>query len=61
MGKYVFGLFKGTVGFFAGSALKPDSVIELILSLAEIIAKRTDTKVDDEVVAELRKLLTKKD
>ena len=41
--------------------LGSDLCVELILSITETLVKRTDNKLDDEVLAVVRKVLTEKD
>lgn len=57
MGAFLFTALKNILGYIAGRLLKPETIIELILDLCETAAKRTDSKVDDKIVSDVRKAL----
>ena len=57
MGTFLLTLGKGILGYVAGKLVKPEVAIELILDLADVIAERTDTELDDKGVALIRKAL----
>ncbi|AGH57083.1 hypothetical protein VPMG_00070 [Vibrio phage VBP32] len=61
MGTFLFGVLKNLVGYIASKLLKPEKLVELILDLADIAAKRTDTKWDDNTVKAVREALDHKE
>lgn len=48
---------KNILGYVAGKLLKPETSVELLLDLGDIVAKRTDTQLDDEAMKTVRRSL----
>lgn len=61
MGAMLVKILKKLLGYLGAKLLKPETVVELILDLAETHAKRTKGTSDDEVIASIRKALELKD
>lgn len=57
MGSFLFTILKGTLGYVGAKMLKPERLVELLLDLADIAAKRTDTEWDDNTVKSIREAL----
>ncbi len=57
MGTFLFTILKNTLGYIGGKLLKPERLVELLLDLADVAAKRTDTQWDDNTVEAIRKAL----
>lgn len=53
----LLGVFKNVGGYVIGKLLKPETAVELLLDFGDIIAKRTDTDVDDNAINSIRKAL----
>ncbi|AUR87162.1 hypothetical protein HYP58_gp16 [Vibrio phage 1.097.O._10N.286.49.B3] len=53
----ILGVFKNIGGYVIGKLLKPETAVELILDFGDIIAKRTDSDVDEKIMASVRKAL----
>lgn len=57
MGTFLFTMLKNTLGYIGAKLLKPEKLVELLLDLAEIGAKRTDTDWDNNTVKAIREAL----
>ena len=57
MGTFLFVTLKKILGYVAARLLKPESIVELMLDLADSAVARTDSKIDDKVVKDIRKAL----
>lgn len=61
MGTFLFTVLKNTLGYIGAKLLKPEKLVELLLTLAEIAAKRTDTEWDNKTVEAIRTALDHKE
>lgn len=57
MGTFLFTILKNTLGYVGAKLLKPETLVELILDLADTAVKRTDTPYDDKVLKDIRTAL----
>lgn len=57
MSVFLITLLKNMAGYLAGKLLKPEHTTEFILDIADIVADRTDTEIDDKTVKKIRELL----
>lgn len=55
------GIFKNVGGYIIGKLLKPETAVELLLDFGDIIAERTDTKVDNKAMTTVREALGHKE
>lgn len=61
MGTFLFTLLKNTLGYIGAKLLKPEKLVELLLDLASVLVKRTDTKWDDDTLKAIKKALDHED
>lgn len=55
------GVLKNVGGYLMGKILTPEVAVELLLDFGDVIAERTDTKVDDTAMKIVREALSPKE